>query len=105
MRFGGNFTRIYFVSATTYSIDALVSRDFYVIDPYVGMGLQMWSGGLDTVPGISQLPVSVASTASGTDPRVFVGAALKLVFLKLTPQYSYSFAKISTYGLKLSLNF
>lgn len=101
-RVGMNWANIAYIKTRTTAFDVLVSKSLPIIDPYVGAGYQFVSGSLDApVGGATGLQVS--GKASSSAPHLFVGLPIKLFVLKITGEYDYSFAGISTYGLKVGL--
>jgi hypothetical protein len=107
-RFTGSYTKMYYIQTRTFGLDLIASKKLAVIDPYLGVGLQYWSGNLSipAPPGTpAGIPLGVDADASSVSPHLFAGFPLKLVFLKLTGEIDYSFAGITTYGGKVSLSF
>jgi hypothetical protein len=103
-RFSASWNNLYFIKTKTFSFDALVSKDLFIIDPYAGAGLQFWSGEL-SVPGGVQVPGGISTSASSASPRVFAGALLKLTFLKVAAEADYSTSGVTSLGGKVSLGF
>ena len=103
----GSYTSntLYFLSTSTYTFDVVASKNLILLDPYVGAGLQFWSGSLTVPTGIPQLPASVSANASGSNPHVYGGAMLKLAVLRLDGQLDYSTAGFTTFGGKDSIGF
>ncbi len=102
LRVSGSLTTLSFLQTRAYSFDAVFGKNFVFIDPYVGAGISMWSGSLN-VPVTSGL--AVAASHSGTTPRVFAGAQLKLGVLHITGQMDYSTVGLTTWGFKAGLGF
>jgi hypothetical protein len=97
---------LYFIQTHNLSLDVVASRDLFIIEPYLGTGMQFW-GGLLNVPagGATGLPQSVSASQNGTTGHIFGGIPLKLLVLHLTGEIDYSFSGITTYGGKISLSF
>lgn len=104
-RFSFNVNQIWFISTTTYSVDALISKKFLILEPYVGAGLQYWNGTLNIPASATQLPVGISSSASGINPRFLGGVSLRLLFIRIVGEMDYSLAGVSNYGVKASLTF
>jgi hypothetical protein len=101
-----NSAKFSFMSTTTWDVDVVVSKNFVLIDPYFGAGMQFWSGSLTFDAAVAAtLPTTVATTASGSNPRFYVGLPIKLGFMRLTGQYDYSTSGVTSYGVKASLGF
>ncbi len=101
----GNYTKIYFLSTHTYGLDVVASKSFALIEPYLGLGVQVWSGDVAWSANAGNVPVGVSAHQSGTSPHVYFGLPLSLLALKITGQIDYSFAGIMTYGAKFALSF
>lgn len=104
LRLSGSYNNLFFIRTHTYAVDLMVSKDLVLIDPYAGAGLQFWSGELSVPAGVPT-PAGVSLSQSGTNPRVFAGAMLKLAILRLAAQIDYSTAGLTTYGGKVSFGF
>lgn len=98
-------SHLYFFDSHVLNIDALVSKKLVLIEPYLGLGTQIWSGTLDVSGASSGLPSDVSASPSGTTGHFFVGTPIKLTFLHLTGELDYSFTGVVTYGGKISLSF
>ncbi|MGK5087371.1 hypothetical protein WDW86_07415, partial [Bdellovibrionota bacterium FG-2] len=96
---------LFFIQTHTYSLDVLASKDLVVFDPFVGAGMQFWSGDLSIPIGIPGLPATVSSHQSGANPRIYGGIMFKAVFLKLVFEGDYSTSGVSSLGGKLSFGF
>lgn len=94
-----NFSSLWFIKTHTYKADFLVSKNLVFIEPYLGAGIQHWSGKL-SVPG---LPIS--GEQSSTSAHFFAGLPIKLLILRLTTEIDYSLVGLTTYGGKLSFSF
>lgn len=105
--FRASFTSdtIYFLNAHTYTFDVVASKDLFILDPYVGAGLQMWSGSISVPSTIPQLPSGVSTDASGTNAHMYAGAMFKLVIFRFVAQVDYSTAGFTTFGGKFSVGF
>jgi hypothetical protein len=105
-----NYTseQLWYLKGHNFQTDFLISKNLFIIEPYVGAGLQMWSGNIEVPTGLpsgSGLPASVSANASGTNAHVFAGAPLKLGVFWFTPEADYSTAKVVSFGTKFSFNF
>jgi hypothetical protein len=97
---------LFFMKTNTTKIDAVVSKTVgWFLEPYLGAGLQIISGSIETPAGVPDLPADVPRSHSTASPHVYAGLPLKLVFLHLTAEYDYSFTGIQTFGTKISLDF
>jgi len=95
-----------FIQTNTFKVDAVISKNLLVVDPYVGAGIQMGSGSLKlTDAQLADLPSNVENSASVTSPHFFVGVPVKLGFLHFTGEYDYSLSGVTTMGGKLSIGF
>jgi hypothetical protein len=94
-----------FTNTTTLKFDLVASKNMGIIDPYFGAGFISGSGSLDLTSGFGSLPISVTAESKITTGHFFVGLPIKLFFIKITPEYDYSFAGVSTYGLKAGFKF
>jgi hypothetical protein len=95
---------VYFIDAKTFTFDAVVSKNLMLIDPYVGLGIQHWSGSIEVPAGVPT-PSGVDLSGSGTPFHMYAGTMLKLGFLKLVGEIDYSTIGLTTYGGKLSFGF
>jgi hypothetical protein len=105
VRLTGDYSSLGFISTHTYKADLVVSKNFYVVEPYFGLGLQKWSGDLNFSADLGSLPASVSASSSGTNTHYFGGLALKLLVLRITGEADYSSAGFVTYGLKAGFGF
>ena len=103
VRLGYTSTVFSFLSTKTLAADVSVSKNLILLDPFLGAGVQRWSGALDTSAGTGTLGVS--SDGSGYTSYMYGGAMLKLGFLKLVAQADYNTAGITSYGGKFSFGF
>ncbi|MCM2324385.1 MAG: hypothetical protein NDJ90_14095 [Oligoflexia bacterium] len=104
VRASGNWDTLWFLKTATYKLDVVVSKNLYLIDPYVGTGLQLWNGEL-TLPAGLTVPPGLDLKPSGLNPHVYLGAALKLLFIKITGEVDYSTSGVTTYGAKVGFGF
>ena len=105
VRGNATYSQLYFITTHTYSLDVVVSKNLFIIDPYLGAGLEFWSGDLlapISGPGFS---TNVSAHTNGMNPHLYAGFPLKLILLKLTPEVDYSTSGLLTYGGKLSIAF
>jgi hypothetical protein len=105
-----NYTseELWYLKSHNFQTDFLISKNLFIIEPYVGAGLQFWSGNIEVPTGLpsgSGLPASVSADASGTNAHFFAGAPLKLGLFWFTPEADYSTAKVVSFGTKFSFNF
>lgn len=95
-----------FFKTNTYAVDLVASKKLPIIEPYVGIGPQLTSGSIDfAAAGASNLPAGVSNSATVFSGHAYVGLPVNLLILRVTGQYDYSFAGVSTYGARVSLNF
>jgi hypothetical protein len=104
-RFSAAYNNLYFLTTHTYTFDVLASKNLFLIDPYVGAGLQFWSGDIAVPSGIPSLPSGISTHASGMNPHVYGGLMLKLAILHLVAEADYSTAGLTTFGGKASIGF
>lgn len=100
--------KLWYIRGTTWQPDLLISKRLFIIEPYLGSGLQFWSGHLDiptNLPASSGLPASVSGSGSGTNAHFFMGIPLQLSAFWITAETDYSTAGIFSFGSKFSLNF
>jgi hypothetical protein len=102
-RASGNYTHVYFMDTHCWGLDALISKNFYVVEPYAGIGLQKWAGSL-ALSG-QPVPQGLETSASSTSVQFYAGLPLKMTAIKLTPEIAYSTASLLLYGMKFSLSF
>lgn len=85
---------------TTKSVDASVSKGFGPVTPYIGVG-RIW---IEAEPkGAAAAPPVSLSEVSPVEDRVFAGLRLRLVFLSLVAEGSWS--RVPAYTLRLNLSF
>jgi hypothetical protein len=102
-RASGNYTHVFFMDTHCWGLDAVVSKNFYLLEPYAGVGLQRWAGSL-ALNG-QPVPAGLETTASSTNVQFYAGLPLKMGFFKITPEAAYSTAALLLYGAKFSLSF
>ena len=100
-----SYNHLYFVDTHCYTTDLVASKNLIIIDPYIGIGMQNWSGDLSGTVTTTPLPVTVSGHASGTDFHAFAGVPIKLLILRITAEVERSFAGFTNYGAKLSIGF
>jgi hypothetical protein len=100
-----DFNTLGFIKTSCYKLDVLASKNFYVLEPYGGLGVQRWAGSLVYDTTLYTLPAGISSENSGVHPHFFAGLVLKIVALKITAEWDYSSAGLTTYGGKVSLGF
>ncbi len=99
---------LWYLKSHNFQTDFLVSKDLLFIEPYIGTGLQMWSGHIDVPTGLPAnmgLPSTVSGSDSATNVHFFAGAPLKLGLFWFTPEVDYSTFKVFSFGSKFSFNF
>jgi hypothetical protein len=101
-----SFTSTIFpVTSSSFKLDVVASKNLFLIDPYVGAGIEFGSGQLNLDTSSLGLPGSVSVSSSVTSPHIFIGLPLKLAFIQFVGEYDYSFVGGSTYGGKASFAF
>jgi hypothetical protein len=95
---------VYFMDTSGLTFDVTASKNLVLIDPYVGLGLQRWSGNINVPAGIP-VPSGIALDASGTAFHMYGGLQLKLAILKIVGEARYSTAGLTTFGGKFSIGF
>ncbi len=96
-------SNLFFLKTKTAKVDVLASKKLgWVLDPYVGMGMQFASGEIQVPVGQS---LSVSGSHSASAFHMYAGLPIKLAFVKLTAEYDYSFIGMSSFGAKFSLSF
>lgn len=105
-----NYTneQLWYINGTMWQLDLLVSKNLLIIEPYLGAGVQKWSGNLSiptNLPAASGLPANVSSSTSGTNVHVFAGLPIKLALIHITPEIDHSTAGVTSFGAKFSLSF
>lgn len=103
VRGAASMTNVFFMNTNTYTLDLTASKTFFLFEPYIGAGMDFWSGTLSVSGG--SLPTSVSASQSGANPHFYVGTPIKILFLRVTAEYDYSLAGVTTYGGKISINF
>ncbi len=85
---------------TTKSVDASVSKGFGPVTPYVGAG-RIWIEG-EPREAAAEPPVSLTEV-SPVEDRLFAGLRLRLAFLSLAAEASWS--RVPAYTLRLNVSF
>jgi hypothetical protein len=97
-----SYSDLFFLRTRTTAFDLVGSKKLGpIFEPYVGFGWQIGGGELN-VP-LEDLPITVEASQTFNSGRVFAGFPIKLLVLRISPEYTYSFTKVSTFGLKVSL--
>lgn len=104
LRGSAMFSSLWFLNTSTYKLDVVASQNLAIMEPYVGAGLQMWSGSLQ-IPGSVPVPAGLVTSANGISPHFYGGLGFKLLILRIGGEVDYSTTGILTYGGKVSLNF
>ncbi len=103
VRGGFSNSSVWFLSATTFSGDVIGSYGLgSVLEPYVGLGVQAGSGSITLTT--QTLPAGVSASSGFFAPRFFGGLQIKLFVLKIVPEFTYSFAGLTTYGARVALS-
>ena len=106
VRASETFTQLFFMTSHTYKVDALVSKSLPLIEPYVGGGLQFGAGDISLPQGgANGLPAGTNTHQSFSALHFYGGLPLSLAIFKLTGEFDYSLAGMTSYGLKASLAF
>jgi hypothetical protein len=102
----GSYTMadLFFMQTRTMKLDAVISKNFLLIEPYVGAGVIRYSGEV-VVPTGQSLAPGISAEDSGATGHFFVGLPLKLAILHITAEYDLNFAGVNTFGVKTSLSF
>ncbi len=96
----------FFVKSSGFKLDVVASKNLFLIDPYVGAGIEYGSGELNISTTIADtLPATVSASSSVFAPHVFVGLPLKLFIFQFVGEFDYSFTGSTTYGGKASIAF
>jgi len=103
VRGGFSSNNFWFMQTTTWTLDALISKNLVFIDPYVGGGARFWNGTV-SVP-VGALPANISASGSGVVPHIFGGLALKMGFFHMTGEADYSTTGLLVYGGKVSFGF
>lgn len=99
-------SEVVFLETKTFAIDVVASKKLALIfDPYIGVGLQNFSGELNVPSSATGLPVGVSDSYKKAAPHFFVGLPIDLAFLTITGQADFSTAGVSNFGAKFSLGF
>jgi len=102
----GSYTSnsLYFLNTNTTTVDLVVSKSLILLEPYVGGGMQFWSGSLSVPSSVPQAS-GLSLSASGSNPHFYGGAMLKLALLRLDIEADYSTMNLATLGGKVSIGF
>jgi len=96
----------FFVKSSGFKLDVVASKNLFLIDPYIGAGIEYGSGELNVATTIADtLPASVSVSSSVFAPHVFVGLPLKLLIFQFVGEFDYSLTGSTTYGAKASIAF
>jgi len=93
------------VNSSSFKVDVVASKNLFLIDPYIGAGLELGSGQLNVDTSALGLPGSVSASSSVSSPHFFIGLPLKLGFIQFVGEYDYSVVAGGTYGGKASFAF
>lgn len=94
------------VETETQAVDLVMSRSFWILDPYVGLGFALCSGTLDVATGgAAGLPTGVSPKDSFSAVRWFAGLPISFLRVRLTVEYSGNTQSMTTTGVKASLGF
>lgn len=106
VRASETISTLFFMKTHTYTLDLVASkRLFYLFEPYIGVGWQWAQGNLDVpISGPLGLSLTVSSSNKLNKPHAYVGFPIKILLIRITPEYQYSAAGVQTYGVKFSLN-
>ena len=97
-------------SDSIYGIQTILSRKFFVFEPYLGLGLMKAKGALTVSGGAGQTIFSPAFSTSQTaeskqnSSQLLLGMDVRLLFLSLGAEYQRSFAR-NSYTARLSFRF
>jgi hypothetical protein len=98
-----SYNSLFFMRTHTYAFDLVASKTLaFVLEPYGGLGMQIWSGEVSLPAGVPAPPSGVTLNQSGVNPRFFGGAVFKVPGIRLAAEADYSTAGILTFGGKLS---
>lgn len=89
-----------------YGLVGLISKDLYLVEPYLGLGLLKSNGSMD-VSGSSSVfsfTSSQSASSSGSSSLVMAGLELKLLIFKLGVEYARAFGTSAING-KLAFYF
>ncbi len=105
-RVGYNYSSLFFLKTHTFNIDAVVSKNLFIFDPYLGLGTQIVSGGIDVPLSLAgTFPVNLSSSYTGVLAHFFGGLSVKLLILKIVGEVDYNFNGTTTYGARAVLSF
>jgi hypothetical protein len=98
-----SYNGLFFMRTHTYSLDLVASKTyFYLLEPYGGVGMQIWSGEVSLPAGVPAPPTGVQLNQSGVTPRFFGGLVFRVPGIRITAEADYSTASVFTLGGKLS---
>jgi hypothetical protein len=105
---GGNTVdTTYKYKSTVTALTVLASKDFYLVEPYLGLGVVQGKGDLD-VNGVAAFDPSFtagnSASATRSSSQILLGAELKLVVFKLGVEYAHLF-DTNRFSGKLSFYF
>lgn len=93
------------VETSSKALDVVVSKDFWLVEPYLGLGYQWSEGTLNVATGgPAGLPLAVSATQDFSGFRWMLGLPVKLWLLHMTAEYSSSSTNVKTLGAKISIN-
>ena len=96
----------FFVNSSSFKLDVIASKNLFLIDPYIGAGLEVGGGELNVSTTIADtLPATISASSSVFSPHIFVGVPLKLFILQFVGEFDYSLTAGSTIGAKASIAF
>jgi hypothetical protein len=93
------------VNSSSFKFDVVASKNLFLIDPYIGAGVEFGSGELNIDTSALGLPGNVSASSSVVSPHIFVGLPLKLAFFQFVGEFDYSLTAGSNYGGKVSFAF
>lgn len=105
LRATANYSALGFINTHTYKADIVASKSLLLLEPYFGAGLQSWSGDLNFPVHLGPLPATISGHSSGSNTHYFGGLIFKLLFARIAVEADYSTARVTSYGMKLSLGF
>ena len=84
------------LDASTYGLDASISKGFLFITPYAGVG-QVWIDTSENSSAVSLKDVSTSAT------KVFLGAKVKMLIVNLVVQADFS--DVNMYSARVNVGF
>lgn len=92
VRGGYTYSQLFFLQTHVATVDALISKNLAVFDPYVGGGVQFVSGSIVAPASIAAtIPGGLSLSSTSLLGHVFGGFALKLFILKIIAEADYNF--------------